>query len=507
MTAHENIYACLYAKEFPVQVALRLRPNLRGEAVVVLEGEAPFQSICSLNSSARRLGIVQGMTKAEMDTFPAVVTVARTVSNEVAAKAALLDCGWTFSPRIEEQCDNTNFICVLDITGTEKLFGPARAVAQALKDRVKAAGVIAAVAVSHNFHTAICVARGATRAGVSIVARRDDSAALAELPGEVLKLAEEQAGTFRDWGIRTLGALAALPETELIARMGQEGKRLRQLARGEREHLFVPLEPEFTLEERMELDTPVELLDSLLFVAGVMLEQLILRASARVLALASVTAVLSLEGGAEHTRTVKPALPSNDRQLWIKLLHLDLEAHPPQAAILSVALKAEPGKTSKAQLGLFSPQLPEPMRLELTLARIKAIVGEECAGTAVLKNMHRPDSFRMEPFTAATKPGEANNTEPSVTNPAAAMRWLRPAEAVTVTMRERQPYCFFFRGQQYGVQRAYGPWRAGGEWWSAELWSRDEWDLVARANDGTRLCGCLVHDLTENTWQLVALYD
>ena len=85
-----------------------------------------------------------------------------------------------------------------------------------------------------------------------------------------------------------------------------------------------------------ELDSPVEVLESLLFVIGVMLEQLIVRATARVLALASVTIRLSLEGGASHSRTVRPALPTNDRHLWIKLLHLDLEAHPPHAAILSL---------------------------------------------------------------------------------------------------------------------------------------------------------------------------
>ena len=37
----------------------------------------------------------------------------------------------------------------------------------------------------------------------------------------------------RKWGIHTLGMLAALPEMELIARMGQDGKRLHQLAGGE----------------------------------------------------------------------------------------------------------------------------------------------------------------------------------------------------------------------------------------------------------------------------------
>jgi protein ImuB len=158
--------------------------------------------------------------------------------------------------------------------------------------------------------------------------------------------------------------------------MGQEGRRLRQLARGEAPHLFQPVEPLFALKERIELDSPVELLDSLMFVAGVMLEQLILRASSRIVALASVTITLALEGSATHIRTVRPALPNNDRQLWLKLLHLDLKAHPPQAAILSLTITAEPGHTSKVKLGLFSPQLPEPGRLDVTLARIAKIVGE-----------------------------------------------------------------------------------------------------------------------------------
>jgi hypothetical protein len=39
--------------------------------------------------------------------------------------------------------------------------------------------------------------------------------------------------------------LATLPEKELNARMGREGKRLRQLWRGELPHLFQPTEPAF----------------------------------------------------------------------------------------------------------------------------------------------------------------------------------------------------------------------------------------------------------------------
>ena len=274
--------------------------------------------------------------------------------------------------------------------------------------------------------------------------------------------------------------LAALPEKALIARMGQGGKRLRQLASGDHPHLFLPTEPVFTLEESMELDTPVELLDSLLFVIGILLEQLIARATARVLALASVTITLSLEGNTSHTRMVRPALPTNERVLWIKLLRLDLEAHPPPAAILALTLVAEPSSTSKVQLGLFSPQLPEPIRLDVTLARIRAIVGENCAGRAVLKDTHQPDGFRMETFKVFSGP----TSEIAPSRSRVAIRQIRPPELLAVTTQGNQPKTFFFRDRHYTVEHAYGPWLTGGDWWNSTLWSLEQWDLVARTQDG-----------------------
>jgi protein ImuB len=364
-----------------------------------------------------------------------------------------------------------------------------------------------------------------------------EAAALAGLPLAVLDLSEPQAETFALWGIDSLGMLAALPERALIARLGQEGRRLRQLARGECPHLFLPVEPAFLLEERMELDSPVEALDSLLFVVG-MLEQLILRATARVLALASVRVTLALEGGGEHSRSVRPALPSNDRQLWIKLLHLDLEAHPPPAAILALTLRAEPGSSSKVQLGLFSPQMPEPLRLDVTLARIRAIVGEQGVGRAVLRDTHEPEGFRMEAFTVDAGASAASSSEralraksksksesktQSPTKPnIAALRQLRPPESLPITLRAQRPAAFRFRGKDYVVEHAFGPWRSSGNWWNPERWSFDQWDVVARSGDGVQMCCCLVRDRTgmdrtgagrtgmdrsRGVWQMAAFYD
>jgi len=497
-----ELYACLYAKEFPTQAILRLRPELRGQPVVVVEGDPPLQTACSFNAKARCQGLVHGMTRVELDTFSSLIVLPRSRTEEGSTHAVMLECAGAFSPRVEDRSDGCVFCCVIDIAGTEKLLGPPDVLARELLRRVQVLGVSASVAISGNFCAALSYVRGSSL-HIAFIAPGNEGPALAPLPLNVLDVSNEHAETFALWGIRTLGALAALPEKELIARIGQEGKRLRQLARGDLPHHFVPHEAIFELQERMELDTPVEQLDSLLFVLGVMLEQLTLRATARVLALASVTITLSLEGGATHVRTVRPALPTNDRPLWIKLQHLDLEAHPPQAAIVAVALTAEPGSTSKVQLGLFSPQLPEPMRLDVTLARIRALVGDECVGSPVLLDTNRPDSFRVEPFNVPS----AHSASPATVSSPTAMRQLRPPERALIILRDRQPASFVFRDCRYEVEHAYGPWLAEGDWWNRQAWALEQWDLIARSRDGVMICCCLVRDLKEQSWQVVTLYD
>jgi protein ImuB len=496
-------YACLDVQAFPLQSLLRLRPELLNKPVAVLDGEPPFQQVCSLNTPAQALGISPGMTKLEMEMFPTAIVLLRSRAEESAAHAALLECAGNFSPQVEDQSSDSCFTCVIDIAGTEMLFGSPDALGENLLKKTQELCIRASIAISSNFHAARCLARGHSGFDVRVVPRGMECAALAPLPLSVLNPSPEHEETFSMWGISTLGALGNLEETELIARLGQAGKGLRLLARGESPHLFTALEASFALEERMELDSPVEMLDSLLFIIGVMLDQLIVRAQARILALASITLHLDLEGGLAHTCTVRPALPNIDRKLWLKLIHLDLQAHPPQGAILALTLSAQPGSTSKVQLGLFSRQVPEPMRLDVTLARIRSIVGEGRVGQAVLKDTHRPDAFRVEPFLVPA----SSELETKPSSKRLAMRQLRPPEIVIVSVRNRQPDSFVFREKRYTVERAYGPWSTAGDWWKPTLWSLEQWDLVARGHDASWLCCCLTRDLTQGHWQVEALYD
>jgi protein ImuB len=503
MNKPAELYACVHAKEFPAQALLRLRPELRDAPTVILEGEPPNQQVCSLNTKARLAGLRHGMTRVEVETFSNHTALPRCVKAEKAARSIALECTGAFSPRIETLESQTDLVSVVDIAGTNTLFGPPETLAKNLVHRLRSLGFTVRVAVSANFHAAICLAYGLKQAAFRVTPLGDESKALSDLPLSVLQMTTAQRDTFDLWGVERLGDLAALPQRELVSRLGQDGSRLHRLATGTLPHLFQPVEPPFALEEQMELDSPVELLDSLLFVLGVMLDQLILRAKARILALASVEVSLNLEGGGTHVRCVRPALPSADKQLWLKLLHLDLEAHPPDAAILALTLRAEPGSTSKVQLGLFSPQLPEPGRLDMTLARIRAIVGDGNVGIAALQDSHAAEAFRVEPFTVLS--GDSDVSQPP--HGRSAMRVIRPAECIGVSVQNGRPAAIHFRGQKCVVEHAYGPWLISGDWWTQTLWGCEQWDVLVRLPDGAMLAGCVVRDRLRVQWNLAGLYD
>jgi protein ImuB len=504
MSTPAELYAAVYAKEFPAQAMLRARPELRGRPCVVMDGRAPLQYAFSLNGRARRLGIAHGMSRAEIEIYPAAAILERSPAEEADARAAALACAASFSPRVEERRAERAFLFVLDMAGTGNLFGPPEEMAKMLKTRLGDLSLAVSIGVSGNFHAAACLARGGCgRHGIALAEAGAERAALSALSVTVLDLSEEQAQTLRAWGIHTLGRLAELPEEALIARMGQEGKRLLQAARGELPHLFLAAEEDFLLEEQLELDEPVALLEPLLFLIGALLDRIIARAAAHLRVLAAVAITLQLEDGSAHTRRVQPALPSNDRRLWLRLLHLDLAEHPPQAAALCLKLAAQPGEGSKVQLGLLSPQTPEPGRLDVTLARLRAVVGGGRVGCPALKDTHRPEGFSVERFAFSGGPCSA----PAPGGQRAALRWLRPAERVRMLGYEQRPDAFFFRGRKYVVKHAFGPWRMSGEWWGPGAWQLEQWDVIAGAVDGSLLRGRVSRDPAENGWQMVALYD
>ncbi len=494
------VYVAVHVPEFAAQILLRLRRELRGKPVAVLEGERPFERVCGMNAKARQMGVRSGMTRTEVEPF-SIALLRRSTSEEVSARAVLQSLLGGFTPKIEEHGEDNTWAYVLDMSGTERLSGSVQSAAETIRSSLSELDFEVRIAISDNFHAALYLARSARREIIHVphgAPRRF----LSPLPLQLLNMHEEDAEVLSGWGVRTLGELAELPEIDLIARLGQEGRRLRQLACGEYKHLFRPLEALATLEEYVEFDAPVEVLESLLFAINSMIEQLIKRAGSRALALASITAVCEQEGAPPHTRSVRSALPTEDRKALLKLLQLDLEAHPPLAGVTAIRLTADPGPLSKVQIGLFSPQLPEPMRLDVTLARVAAIVGEKRVGKPVLKDTHHSDAFTIARFTA-----DAISTIRSQSRTSFGLRRFRPPATVKVEIANGRLKAFWHERVRYDVKRLYGPWRTSGDWWSGDVWSGDGWDFAAEAKDGSLLVGVARHDRLRHVWELEALYD
>jgi protein ImuB len=495
-----DLFACVHVTEFPAQALLRLHTNLQSEPVAVLEGRAPEEFVCAMNRHALRKGAALGMTRLDAEGIGELRLFARSTETEVAARVVLLECISRFSPRIQECSYRTACAFVLDISGMERLFGSPAELAKRLRSVLASSGFRAWIAVSMNYETARIKASACS--GIAIIPEGKEAAGLAKLPVSLLRLGDERHETFATWGIRTLGELAALPKVELISRLGADAQSWHELAHGIHPHMFQPIEPDFALREYCDFETPVEEMDSLLFIGARMIDCLVARATDRALSLAWLTVHMRLAGGHTHQRVLRPAIPSNDRKFLLKLLQLEIAAHPPQAAVIALELTAEAGRSHTVQLGLFSPQTPEPSRLDVTLSRLRAIVGDDRVGSPVLEDTHRGGSFRMEGFGVRTSAFVQTADAPRT-----ALRRVRPPMPLSVLQRAATPEEFRDAERRFTIVAAYGPWKSSGCWWSTDAWNREEWDILAESSDGSSIACILVYDRARNEWQLEAYYD
>jgi protein ImuB len=384
-----------------------------------------------------------------------------------------------FSPAVEQTAPDT---VTFDVAGLERLFGMPQEIAAAIARRAAERQVKANLALAMNPDTAICAARGFR--GTSIVPQGDEAKFLSTLPVTLLGPSEELLETLERWGIRRFHELGALPPLGIAERLGPEGLRLRELARGETERKLLPIEEPLHFEEEIELEYPVELLEPLAFLMARLLNGLATRLATRGLATDELRLQLSLENRGTHERTLRLPVPSLDTKAFLKLLQLDLAEHPPAAPVERVRLGVNPVKPQSAHGGLYVPAAPEPVKLKLTVARIQAIVGRGRVGYAEVLDTHRPDAFRV--VGTAGRPAHARAGGPRHCH--IAFRMFRPVRPARVALDVGQPGFVAAEGIRGKVLEYAGPWRTSGDWWTTDPWQRDEWDIALSDGVLYRLC-------------------
>lgn len=408
--------------------------------------------------------------------------------------ARLAELASCFAPSVERTASGT---VTFSLQGLGRLFGTPHQIAAEIARRGAERGLQARLAIASNPDTAVLAA--AHYPGVTVVPQGQEAAWLEEIPLERVPVRPEILETLRRWGLKRLGDLTTLPPAGLAERLGEEAVRLRDLALGRIRRPLRLAPPAASYTERIELDDPLGAREPLVFLLARILGEICRRLIASGQAAGRMDLCLRLESGAEHTRVLELPVPQTQVKPLLKLLELDLEAHPPGEAVTAVELSLAPATPRTMQSGLFVPPSPEPEKLQITLARISARTGPGSAGSPELLDTHRPDAFRMRPGL----PGERRKKEPGPVTVRLAFRFYRPPLPAKVQLHSARPRYLAARGVCGQIVEAAGPWRSSGDWWSSARWARDEWD-VELDRGGLYRISC---DLETRAWFVEGMYD
>ncbi len=343
-------------------------------------------------------------------------------------------------------------------------------------------------------------------------------------------------GTLHRWGITTCGTLARLPAADLQARLGDRGLWLQRLAVGLEPRPLRVQPPDEDFSESLTLEWPIDGLEPLSFVLGRVLDPLCAHLEARDCAAAIVRLSLQLTDRQIHVRAIELPVPVREARVLRTLLLLDLEAHPPHAAVdrLTVAVEPVPGRI--VQFSLLRKALPSDDQLAALQARLTALMGAGRCGAPALVDSHRPGHVAMAPFVPAGTEGpdtgsgallatlgltatrDAGRAREDAREPAREgwldtagyhVRRLRqpwPVEVVVGAGRLPKAIRFGVRSRDTvfrdgAIVQAAGPWRSSGAWWqpsteSDGAWDRDEWDIALESGAAYRV----FQDRTTGQW-------
>jgi len=302
------------------------------------------------------------------------------------------------------------------------------------------------------------------------------------------------------WGIHTLGQFAALDKEQVGARLGPEAVRMWERANGQSNRLLKLVGPPESFQESFEFENEIETAEPLLFMLRRFLEQLSLRLSAIYLVAKELTLRITFANKQQYERVFKIPQSTTDVDLLFRMLHTHLENFKSEHPIVAVALEAQATKPPKQQFGLFEMTLRNPHQLSETLARLTALLGTDRVGTPVLEETHRPDTFRMEPFSwNAAESAVPSGELPDALHTTTALRRFRPATPAFVFISENwHLQSEKIRGK---VVDQRGPYLISGNWWDQTSWARAEWDLEL---DSSVVVRCHQGD---SQWELDGIYD
>ena len=218
---------------FYASVEQRDDPKLRGKPVLV-GGSAKRGVVASCSYESRVFGIKSAMPMAEaLRRCPHAIVVRHRMDRYAEASRGFFKILGDYSPEVEGLSLDEAF---LDLTGSERLLGPPRGVAEQIKQRVRAElALVASVGIAPIKFAAKIASDIDKPDGLRVIEPDQLLPFLHALPVTRLwGVGEATREALASMGLTTIGQVARYPEAALVGKLGEvTGRHLAALARGE----------------------------------------------------------------------------------------------------------------------------------------------------------------------------------------------------------------------------------------------------------------------------------
>lgn len=435
--------------------------------VAIVSSDTKKSLVLQTNARARAAGVERGMTAPQAQArCAALVFRQRSPTAEAEAQCLLLACALNVAPSIE---DTAPGVCTIDVSGVAAE-DRSRVLAHVIC-KLRDLGLSATAGIA----ATPLLARYAAQETTSVRTVENPNAFLHALPLSVAEPTSELTGILGSWGITTIGQFTALPQPEVIRRLGAEGFSLWQRARGGQSRPLHVYAPTRQFSATLELEYEVETTEGVLFILRRFVDRLALELRAAGFVAAEMALGLKLADETTHERSFRLPEPTAEEEILFRTLYTYLESLRTASCVVGASLQVAPVRPLVRQPGLFETGLRDPHGFSETLSRVTAIVGNDRLGTPTLEDTHRPDAVKLKAPLSLVPALDQSPVWPSLGLP---LRRFRPPVRAQVELTENGQPAFISNSELHSpITAARGPWQSSGDWWKPETWSREEWDI------------------------------
>ncbi|HET6878492.1 MAG TPA: DNA polymerase Y family protein [Jatrophihabitans sp.] len=517
----------VWCPDWPVTTA-RIEAGLPAEAPIAV---VTANRVVACSHTARLHGVRRGLRRREAQArCPELHVLARDACAEARAFEPVVAALESIAPGVEITRPG---LAAIGVRGPTRYFGGETGVLHALSRGVAGLPALGGADLLIGIADGAFAAEQAARRGV-VVEPGGSPGFLAPLPIDVL----DPSGTsplvdlLRRLGIRTLGAFAALPHRDVLSRFGPDGAWAHRQAGGQDDRPVSGRRPAVEFAVTLDLEPPVERVDTVAFSARGIAEQFIGDLAAHGLACTCLELQAVSENGEETVRRwrhagVLSAVDVLDRVRW--QLEGWLAArdpgspHRPTGGVQRVRLvPVETVPTGAHQQGLWGGSAAQDERAARALARVQTLLGHGSVLTPVLEGGRDPGQRTRlvpwgdepEPLRSPEQPWPGSLPAPA---PSVLLDPPRPAQVldsarrpVRVTERGAMPAApalFAIDGspEMTAVTSWAGPWPVDERWWSPEAARRVVRCQIVDVRGRAYLVTGTMTDPPR--WQVDAIYD